>query len=138
MKFAKKMSLLLSLSAAMSLSTLAQDAQAKFTLPHDAHIGEAVLPAGEYTVTLSNVGVTKAIIAPESRTGTAMFALPVSTDEYASCKESSVSMHRDGADWSVRSICFAEPKVALYFSAPAAKTALASATPAPVAIAGAR
>ncbi len=138
MTFAKKMSFLLSLSAAMSLSALAQDAQAKFTLPYDAHIGEAALPAGEYTVTLSNVGVTKAIIAPESRTGTAMFALPVSTDEYASCKESSVSMHREGADWSVRSICFAEPQIALYFSAPMEKTSVASTAPAPVAIAGAR
>jgi|HubBroStandDraft_4_1064222.scaffolds.fasta_scaffold03467_6 hypothetical protein len=138
MTFAKKMSLLLSLSAAMSLSALGQDAQAKFTLPHDAHIGAAALPAGEYTVTLSFDGVTKAIIVPDNRSGAAMFALPVSTDSYASCKETSVAMHRDGADWSVRSICFAEPQVALYFSAPVAKTAMASAAPAPVAIAGAR
>src|SRR5450631_160505 len=104
MKFAnvnvKKMSLLLSLAAALSLSAHAQDAQAKFTLPYDAHIGEAALPAGQYTVTLSFDGVTKAIIVPVDRKGAAMFALPVSTDSYASCKTTSVSMQREGADWS--------------------------------------
>jgi hypothetical protein len=138
MTFAKKMSLLLSLSAAMSLSALAQDAQAKFTLPHDAHIGAAALPAGEYTVTLSFDGVTKAIIVPDKRAGASMIVLPVSTDDYASCKETSVGMAREGSEWSVRSICFAEPQIALYFSAPMEKSSVASAAPAPVAIAGAR
>jgi hypothetical protein len=138
MKFAKKLSLSFSLAAAMALSAHAQDAQAKFTLPHQAHLGEAVLPAGEYTVTLSWDGVTKAIIVPDNRTGAAIIALPVSTDGYASCKETSVIMQRDGSEWNVRSICFADAQVALYFSAPAEKGTLASATSAPVAIAGAR
>jgi hypothetical protein len=138
MKFAKKLSLSLSLAAAMAVSAHAQDAQAKFTLPHQAHLGEAVLPAGEYTVTLSMEGVTKAIIVPGSRTGAGMIALPVNTDEYASCKGTSVSMQRDGSEWKVTSICFAEAQTALYFAAPAEKAAVASATPAPVAIAGAR
>jgi hypothetical protein len=138
MTFAKKMSLLLSLSAAMSLSVLAQDAQAKFTLPYNARVGEAVLPAGEYTATLSFDGITKAMIAPVDRKGSAMFVLPVSTDSYASCKTASVSMQREGAEWSVRSICFAEPQIALYFSAPMEKASMASAAPAPVTIAGAR
>jgi hypothetical protein len=70
--------------------------------------------------------------------GEAMIALPVSTDDYASCKETSVSMQREGAEWSVRSICFAGPQVALHFSAPAEKATVASAAPGPVAIAGAR
>src|SRR5271170_978775 len=129
MKFAnvKKMSLLLSLAAALSLSAHAQDAQAKFTLPYDARIGEAMLPAGEYTVTLSLDGITKAIITPENHAGAAMFALPVSTDSYASCKTTSVSMQREGAEWNVLSICFAEPQIALYFSAPVEKASMASA-----------
>ena len=88
MKFAKKLSLLLSLAAAMALSAHAQDAQAKFTLPHDAHIGAAVLPAGQYTVTLYFEGITKAIIVPANRkASTAMIVLPVSTDDFASCKQ---------------------------------------------------
>ena len=72
MKLAKKLSLLLSLAAAMTLSAHAQDAKAKFTLAHDAHIGAAMLPAGQYTMTLSFDGFTKAIIAPVDRKGAGM------------------------------------------------------------------
>ena len=138
MKFAKKMSLLFSLAAAVTLSAYAQDAQAKFTLPYDAHIGAGVLPAGEYLVTLSLEGIAKAVIVPEDHAGAAVIALPVSTDDYASCKESSVSMQREGSEWSVRSICFAEPQIALYFSAPVEKAAMASTAVAPVAMAEGR
>jgi len=138
MKFTKKLSLLLSLTAALALSAHAQDAKAKFTLPHDAQIGETVLTAGQYTVTLSLDGITKAMITPVDRDGQAMFALPMSTDSSANCKATSLSMQRDGADWNVRSICFADAQIALYFAAPGVKTALASAAPAPVAITGSR
>ncbi len=136
MTFAKKLSLMLSLTAAMTLSAQAQDAKVKFTLPRAAQIGEAVLPAGQYTIALSMNGITTATIAPADRNGSAIFALPVSTDVYANCAESSVSMKREGVDWSVRSVCFAEPQVALYFPAPAAKTAVANVTPAPAVLAG--
>ena len=132
MKFVnvKKMSLMLSITAALALSAHAQDAQAKFKLPYDAHLGEAVLPAGEYLATLSLDGSAKAYIVPAGHAGAAIIVLPVSTDEYASCKESSVSMEREGAEWSMRSICFAEPQIALYFSATAVKSAAASIAPA--------
>jgi hypothetical protein len=123
MKFAKKLSLMLSLTAAMTLSAHAQDARLKVSLPHDAQIGETVLPAGSYNITLSMEGITMAVIAPADHTGPAIFALPVSTNSYAACTESSVKLQRDGAEWSVRSICFAEPKTALYFSAPVARAA---------------
>ena len=136
MKFAKRMSLMLSLGAAMALSAHAQDAQAKFKLPYAARVGESTLPAGEYTVTLSLEGNTKAYIVPADHSGGALIVLPVSTDEYASCTASSVSMKRDGTAWSVRSICFAEPQIALYFPAAADKTAVASVAPAPTAMAG--
>lgn len=129
MTFAKKMSLMLSLTAAFALSAHAQDAQAKFKLPHDAQLGEKVLPAGEYTVTLSLEGNAKAYISPTGK-GSAMIVLPVSTDEYASCTASSVSMHRSGTAWSVSSICFAEPQIALHFAAPADKEMVASVAPA--------
>ena len=96
----------------------------------------SLLPAGQYTIALSMNGSTTAMIMPADHKGAAIFALPVSTDVYADCAASSVSMKRDGADWSVRSICFAEPQVALYFPAPAAKTAVASIAPAPAAMTG--
>ena len=137
MKLAKKLSLMLSLTAAMTLSAHAQDAQAKFKLPHDARLGNAVLPAGEYTMRLSLEGNAKAYIVPAGK-GSTMIVLPVSTDEYASCSASSVSMQRSGAAWNVRSICFAEPQIALFFAMPAEKEALATAAPAPVAVAEGR
>ena len=43
MKFAKKMSLALSLAAAIAGSAQAQDAKVKVMLPHDVQIGEAVI-----------------------------------------------------------------------------------------------
>ena len=137
MKLAKKVSLMLSLGAVMALSAHAQDAQAKFKLPHDARLGETVLPAGEYTVTLSMVGNTRAFIVPEGK-GSAMFVLPVSTDEYATCSSSSVKMQRSGTAWSVRSICFAESQTALYFAMPTEKEAFATAAPVPLAVAEGR
>ncbi len=137
MKFAKKMSLMLSLGAVMALSAHAQDAQAKFKLPYDARLGNAVLPAGEYTMRLSLAGNAKAYIVPEGKRST-MIVLPVSTDGYASCSASSLSMQRTGTAWSVRSICFAEPQIALYFAMPAEKEALAAAAPAPIAVAEGR
>ena len=137
MKFTKKMSLMLSLGAAMALSAHAQDAHAKFKLPHDARLGNAVLPAGEYTMRLSMEGNVKAYIVPEGK-GSTMIVLPVSTDEYASCSASSVSMQHTGSAWSVRSVCFADSQIALYFAMPAEKEALAKAAPAPVAVAEGR
>lgn len=82
-------------------------------------------------------GNVKAYIVPEGK-GSTMIVLPVSTDEYASCSASSVSMQRSGSAWSVRSICFAEPQIALYFAMPAEKEALAIAAPAPIAVAEGR
>ena len=136
MTFAKKLSLMLSLTAAMTLSAHAQDAKLKFTLPHAAQIGETILPAGQYTMALSMNGSTTARIVPVDHKGAAIFALPISTDIYADCDASSVSMKRDGVDWSVRSVCFADRQVAVYFPAPAAKTAVASIAPAPAAMTG--
>jgi hypothetical protein len=136
MTFTKKLTLMLSLTAAMTFSAQAQDAKVKFTLPHAAQIGEAVLPAGQYTFALSMNGITTATITPADRKGAAIFALPVSTDVYANCAGSSVSMKRDGVDWSVRSVCFAEPQVALYFAQPADKETVASIAPTPAAVAG--
>ena len=122
MKFAKKLSLSLSLAAALAVSAQAQDAKLKVSLPHDAQIGDAVLPAGSYNITLAMEGITLAVIAPADHSGPVVFALPVSTNSYAACTESSVNLQRDGAEWSVRSICFAEPQTALYFAAPTTKT----------------
>ncbi len=135
MKFAKKMSLMLSLTAALALSAHAQDAHATFNLPYDARLGEAVLPAGTYIANVSLQGSAKLFIVPEDRTGRAAIVLPMSADTSA-CTVSSLQMSREGSQWSVNSICFSGPQIALYFAAPAAKVAVASAAPAPAVMAG--
>jgi hypothetical protein len=129
MKFAKKVSFLLTIAAALTYSANALDAQAKFTLAHDAYVGSQVLPAGEYIVTMSEEGTTKAFITPVERSGVSMIALPVTTDDYATCKQSSLTMQVVGAAWSVSSICFAEPQVALHFPVIEVKTTAAAAPP---------
>lgn len=119
MKFAKKLSLLVSLAAAAACSANAVDARAKFTLPHETRVGAGVLPAGEYTVTMSVDGTTKAFIAPADRGGVSLIVLPMVTDSHATCAESSLSLERFGSVWNLRSVCFAEPQMSLYFPVPA-------------------
>src|SRR3974390_2116123 len=94
MKFAKllKSSLVLTLALAALGTAHAVDAQARFTLQHSAQIGASVIPAGEYTVKMSADGATTAYIVPAGRSGAAVIALPVSTDSFATCKSSSLTM----------------------------------------------
>jgi hypothetical protein len=122
----------------MDLAAHAQDAQVKFTLTHAVHVGSGVLPAGRYIMSVTSDGSTRAIITPVDRKGVAVIALPVSTDSYAACRTTSVSMLQDGASWTLRSACFADAGLALYFPALTGKTALASAASEPASIAGSR
>ena len=131
MNFAKKMSLLLTLSASMACSAAALDAQAKFTLPQPARIGSSTLPAGEYLVKTYGAGANAAYIVPADGSGAAVIALPVSTDSYAVCKASSLTMQAVGSAWNISSICFAEMQTALYFTVPTEKKALSAASDSP-------
>lgn len=123
MKFAnlKRSSLVLTLTVAALGTAYAADAQAKFKLNHAARIGTGVLPAGEYMVTMAAEGTTKAFITPADRSGATVIVLPVTTDGYASCKQSSLTMQVAGPNWNVRSVCFADFHTALYFPVPAEK-----------------
>ena len=133
MNFAKKMSLMLSLTAALALSAHAQDARAKFNIPYDVRLGETVLPAGAYTANLSLEGSAKLFIVPEGRRGTSAIVLPVTTEGATACTVSSLSLQREGSQWNVTSMCFAEPQIALTFALPAEKEAVAIARTAPAA-----
>ena len=138
MRITKTLLSLALLAATMTCIANAQDAKAKFTLPHDALIGDTMLLAGQYTVTASRDGLTKAMIVSETGATRSMFILPVSTDVYAACEKSTVTIARSAGQWNVQSICFAGTQVALYFPAPSEKTALAKAAPAPMSPTGAR
>jgi len=138
MTYAKKTLLLLVLSVAASLGAAAQDAHAKFILPHDAMWGKTALPAGTYSVSLEFAGITKAYVTSNDNRRVAFFAIPEMTEVSDACVKSSVTLHRRGSDWSVRSVCFGELQMALYFPADRTTTATAALPEHPEAIATGR
>jgi hypothetical protein len=138
MTYAKKTLLLLVLSVAASLGAAAQDAHAKFTLPHDAMWGKTALPAGTYSVSLEFGGITKAYVTSDDNHRVAFFAIPEMTEVSDACVKSSVTLHRRRSDWSVQSVCFGELQMALYFPADRTITAMAALHEHPEAIATGR
>lgn len=138
MRFTRNLITLAVMAAAMTGFVHAQDAKAKFTLPHATMLGETLLPAGTYVVQLSFDGFTKALIAPEDHSSKSIYAVPLVTDAYATCAKSTVTISRASGEWDLRSICFADSQLAVHFAASSPKTALATATPAPMSLAGSK
>ena len=126
MTYAKKTILLLLLSVAASLAAVAQDAHAKFTLPHDAMWGKAALPAGTYSVSLEFGGITKAYVTSDNGSKLAFVVVPTTTEVSNACEKTSVTLQRNGSNWSVRSMCFGELQLALYFPTAPVETAIAA------------
>ncbi len=125
MSYAKKMLFLLMLSLAASFTASAQDAHTKFTLSHNAVWGQTVLPAGTYSVFLEFGGITKAYVT-SADTKLAFVAIPETTEVSDACAKSSVTLRRNGADWSVRSVCFGALQMAVYFPEQPSMTAVAA------------
>jgi hypothetical protein len=126
MTYAKKTILLLLLTLAASLGAAAQDAHTKFTLPHDAVWGKTVLPAGTYSVSVEFGGIPKAYVASEGGSRVAFIAVPETTEVSEACAKSSVTLQRSGGKWNVRSLCFGELQLALYFSPASPETTMAA------------
>lgn len=126
MNYAKKTMLLLVLSLAAALGAAAQDAHAKFTLPHDAMWGKTAMPAGTYSVSLEFGGITKAYVTSEGGSKVSFITIPVTTEVSDACDKTSVTMQRSGSNWSVRSVCFSELQMALYFPAETTGTTMAA------------
>lgn len=125
MTYAKKTIFLLLLSVVAAIGAAAQDAHAKFTLPHDAVWGKASLPAGTYSVALEFGGITKAYVTSEGGSKIAFVTVPVATEVGEACTKSAVNLQRSGSTWSVRSVCFGDLQMALYFPAERVETTLA-------------
>lgn len=138
MTYAKKTIFLLLLSVAASLTAAAQDAHAKFTLPHNVMWGRAAMPAGTYSVSLEFGGITKAYVTSEDGGKMSFVVVPQSTEVSEACEKTAVTLKRDGTNWSVRSMCFGELQLALYFPAQPSETALAALPQPAESIAGAR
>jgi hypothetical protein len=138
MNYAKKTMLLLVLSLAAALGAVAQDAHAKFTLPHDAMWGKTVMPAGTYSVSLEFGGITKAYVTSEGGSKVSFVTVPVMTEVSDACSKTSVTLQRKGGNWNVHSMCFSELQMALYFPSGRGETAIAALPAHTEAIAGAR
>lgn len=126
MTYAKKTILLLLLSLAAGLAAAAQDAHAKFTLPHDAMWGKTAMPAGTYSVSLEFGGITRAYVTSDDGSKLAFVVVPTTTEVSNACGKTAVTLQRNGSNWSVRSVCFGELQMALYFPAAPVETAIAA------------
>jgi len=126
MTYAKKTIFLLLSSVAAAIGAAAQDAHAKFTLPHDAMWGKASLPAGTYSVSLEFGGITKAYVTSEDGSRVAFVTVPETTEFSTACAKSTVNLQRSGSTWSVRSVCFSDLQTELYFPVQHSETALAA------------
>ena len=129
MTAAKKLCLALLVLLAATFTANAQDARAKFTLTHEARWEKTTLPAGTYMISVDSGAVPKAIVTSEDGNRVSIIAVPTVADYSGSCKTSSVNLVREDAAWSVRSVCFNETGLALYFDTEGSKTTLAKLSP---------
>lgn len=116
MKFAKKIVFSLLLLAAVSLPAAAQDAYGRFTVSHETRWGKAVLPAGNYTVSLTTGPVPYVTVSSDPNKSVSIMAVAQYVDT-ANCKASSLVLEQNSGGWDVRSLCFASSST-VYFSLP--------------------
>ena len=126
---AKKTILVILLSLGTCLAAAAQDAHARFTLPHDAMWGKSAMPAGRYSIWLEFGGITKTYVTSEDGTKVSFIVIPQSTVVSAACDRTSVTLEHNESGWSVRSVCFSDLQMALYFPSEPSRTSLAALTP---------
>ena len=100
--------------------------------------GKAALPAGTYSVSLEFGGITKAYVTSDDGGKVSFVAVPTTTEVSEGCEKTAVTLKRDGTSWSVRSMCFGELQLALYFPAQPSESALAALPPHAESVAGAR
>jgi hypothetical protein len=134
MKSAKHIVLSLLLLGAVSLPVAAQDAYGKFTVSHETHWGTAVLPAGNYTVSLISGPVPYVTVSSDPNKSVSVMAVAQYVDT-ANCKASSLVLQQSGGGWDVRSLCFASSST-VYFNVPQ-KPSRSVAGPQVAAVAGA-
>ena len=133
MKSAKQLVFALLLLAAVSLPAAAQDAYGKFTVSHETRWGTAVLPAGNYTISLTNGPVPYVTVSSDPNKSVSIMAVAQFVDA-ANCKTSSLVLEQSGGDWDVRSLCFVSSST-VYFNVPQ-KSTHSAAAPQVAAVAG--
>jgi hypothetical protein len=113
---AKKFTLISFLLLGMSLSAAAQERVIKFTLNREAQVGRIVLVAGSYRLTVYRDPSLMAVFSPEDGRGPSVMALPVSYDYTRTCSSDSLTFVPNGKGFELRTVCFADSALAIYFS----------------------
>ena len=114
MKFTKHIVFALLLLATVSLPLSAQDASGRFTVAHETRWGTAVLPAGNYLVSLRSGPVPYVIVTSDAHSDVAIMAVGEFLDT-SQCKTSSLVLEQKAGAWEVSSLCFAS-SLTLHFA----------------------
>ena len=128
--------LLLATLLAAGLSAAAQEV-GTFTLAHATRWGNVEVPAGQYSISLSNPARV-ATLRPTNPSGTAVFVLPRAWDYRATCKAGTLNLVAGPGGYRAESLCLPEVGLVLYFSSPQSVPAVLAKAAAGSAPAGSR
>jgi hypothetical protein len=118
-----KVLLLAVLAAGLSASLAsAQEFQAKFTLPTEARWGQAVLPAGDYSLTVDTAGAPWVATVRQGRQNVAFVIASAKTGQPEMAGPSSLIAVPSGGECIIRELRLAEAGVVLDYMAPKAET----------------
>ncbi len=119
--------------AAFPIAGHAQSVAGKFTLPHEAHWGRAVLPAGEYEVRVESVNYPARLVIQRSDRTTAALVMPATVSPANQPGTSRLDLVDTGEGAFVSAMYLKDPGVEFYFVTPRLKdTQMASSNPAGV------
>src|SRR5919204_4269849 len=102
MKLAKPLVFSLLLLLTVSLPAAAEGPTGKFTVTHETRWGTAVLPAGNYFVSVHSGPVPYVTVTSEKNPVSIMAVAQYITS--AECKTSSLELEQNDGSWSVRSL----------------------------------
>lgn len=123
--------------AAFPTAGHAQSVAGKFTLPHEAHWGRAVLPAGEYEIHVESINYPARLVIQRSDRTTAALVMPATITAVSRPGNSQLDLVQTESGSFVSSMYLKDPGVEFYFITPKAKdTQMASSEPAGVLSAG--
>lgn len=123
--------------AAFPAAGHAQSVAGKFTLPHEAHWGRAVLPAGEYEIHVESINYPARLVIQRSDRTTAALVMPATITAVSRPGNSQLDLVQTESGSFVSSMYLKDPGVEFNFITPKAKdTQMASSEPTGVLSAG--
>ena len=129
MRFASKF-LLAVLTLATCLPAVAQKKAGTFTLPYATKWNHVVIPAGDYSISIYSENNEISMLRPANSKQSAVFLVPVAHGYSGGCAHSTLLMSKEMDEWNVRSVCFADTGLTLYFAAPSSRPSMVASAPA--------